>query len=206
MRVFLILLLALAVFAMEVRDWNDRPLSYGTAVVYDERGEPVALSYVINGALAYGLPWRPGYSLRVAWGVASLGEILSGRVIWVYDSQTARDVAELGYPTAGKVRTWVYPITITVRSKSGKPLAGCYAKILDAMTGGRWVSIFANTASDGSVSLFQAPATDYQVEIYCMGLLSATAKFSVQRGAPSTAWNYEITVDFIDRVKVRNAP
>jgi len=74
------------------------------------------------------------------------------------------------------------------------------------MTGGRWVSIFANTASDGSVSLFQAPATDYYVYVYCDGVLAAEGKFSIQRGAPSTAWNVEMKVQFIDTVKVANAP
>jgi len=118
-----VFLLAAVAAALEVRDWNDRPLGYGTVAVYDEEGRLVALSYVVRGDLVYGVPWRRGFNLRVAWGVASLEEVASGRVIWVYDSAVSRDVVELGAPTSGKIRTWVYPITITIREKDGKPLA-----------------------------------------------------------------------------------
>jgi len=115
-----VFLLAAVAAALEVRDWNDRPLGYGTVAVYDEEGRLVALSYVVRGDLIYGVPWRRGFILRVAWGVASLEEAASGRVIWVYDSAVSRDVVELGAPTSGKIRTWVYPITITIREKDGK--------------------------------------------------------------------------------------
>jgi hypothetical protein len=201
-----VLLLAAVAAALEVRDWNDRPLGYGTAAVYDEEGRLVALSYVVRGDLVYGVPWRRGFNLRVAWGVASLEEVASGRVIWVYDSAVFRDVIELGAPTSGKIRTWVYPITITIREKDGKPLAGCYVRVVDILTGGRWLQLFTYTASDGSASLFQAPATDYNVDVFCGGYLVATAKFSVQRGAPSTAWNFDMVVDYVSSVKVSNAP
>ena len=201
-----VILLAAVAAALEVRDWNDRPLGYGTVAVYDEEGSLVALSYVVRGDLVYGVPWRGGFTLRVSWGVASLEEVASGRVIWVYDSAVSRDVVELGAPTSGKIRTWVYPITITVREKDDKPLAGCYVRVVDSMTRGRWLQIFTYTASDGSVSLFQAPATDYNVDVFCDGYLVASAKFPVQRGAPSTAWNFEVTVDYITAVKVSNTP
>jgi hypothetical protein len=201
-----VFLLAAVAAALEVRDWNDRPLGYGTVAVYDEEGRLVALSYVVRGDLVYGVPWRRGFTLRVTWGVASLEEVASGRVIWVYDSAVSRDVVELGAPTSGKIRTWVYPITITIREKDGKPLVGCYVRVVDAMTRGRWLQLFTYTASDGSVSLFQAPATDYNVDVFCDGYLVASAKFSIQRGAPSTAWNFEVTVDYITAVKVSNTP
>jgi hypothetical protein len=201
-----VFLLAAVAAALEVRDWNDRPLGYGTVAVYDEEGRLVALSYVVRGDLVYGVPWRRGFNLRVAWGVASLEEVASGRVIWVYDSAVSRDVVELGAPISGKIRTWVYPITITIREKDDKPLAGCYVRVVDAMTRGRWLQLFTYTASDGSVSLFQAPATDYNVDVFCDGYLVASAKFSIQRGAPSTAWNFEVTVDYITTVKVSNTP
>jgi len=201
-----VFLLAAVAAALEVRDWNDRPLGYGTVAVYDEEGRLVALSYVVRGDILYGVPWRGGFTLRVAWGVASLEEVASGRVIWVYDSAVSRDVVELGAPTSGKIRTWVYPITITIREKDGKPLASCYVRVVDAMTRGRWLQLFTYTASDGSVSLFQAPATDYNVDVFCDGYLVASPKFSVQRGAPSTAWNFEVTVDYITAVKVSNTP
>ena len=201
-----VFLLAAVAAALEVRDWNDRPLGYGTVAVYDEEGRLVALSYVVRGDLVYGVPWRKGFNLRVAWGVASLEEVASGRVIWVYDSAVSRDVAELGHPTGGKVRTWVYPVTITVKERDGRPVSGCYARIMDVLTGGRWLQLFTYTASDGSVSLFQAPATDYRVDVFCGGYLVATAKFSAQRGAPSTAWNFDIVVDYVSSVKVSNAP
>jgi hypothetical protein len=201
-----VFLLAAVAAALEVRDWNDRPLGYGTVAVYDEESRLVALSYVVRGDLVYGVPWKRGFTLRVAWGVASLGEVASGRVIWVYDSAVVRDVVELGAPTSGKIRTWVYSITITVREKDGEPLAGCYVRVVDAMTRGRWLQLFTYTASDGSVSLFQAPATDYNVDVFCDGYLVASAKFSVRRGAPSTAWNFEITVNYITAVKVNNTP
>jgi hypothetical protein len=201
-----VFLLAAVAAALEVRDWNDRPLGYGTVAVYDEEGRLVALSYVVRGDLVYGVPWRRGFTLRVAWGVASLEEVASGRVIWVYDSAVSRDVVELGAPTSGKIRTWVYPITITIREKDGKPLASCYVRVVDAMTRGRWLQLFTYTASDGSASLFQAPATDYNVDVFCDGYLVASAKFSIQRGAPSTAWNFEVTVDYITAVKVSNTP
>jgi hypothetical protein len=161
---------------------------------------------VVRGDLVYGVPWRRGFNLRVAWGAASLEEVASGRVIWVYDSAVFRDVIELGAPTSGKIRTWVYPITITIREKDGKPLAGCYVRVVDILTGGRWLQLFTYTASDGSASLFQAPATDYNVDVFCGGYLVATAKFSVQRGAPSTAWNFDMVVDYVSSVKVSNAP
>lgn len=199
-------LLAAAAAALGVRDWNDRPLVYGTAAVFDEGGSLVGLTYVFGGEALYGLPWRPGYVLRVAWGIAAPSEAASGRVIWIYDSSVARDVYELGAPGGGKIRTWVYPVTVVVREAGGRPAAGCYARVVDAASGGRWVNVFASTASDGSVRLYQAPATDYIVSIYCGGYLAATAKFSVQRGAPSTAWNYEIAVEYITSVKVENAP
>ncbi len=201
-----VFLLAAVAAALEVRDWNDRPLGYGTVAVYDEEGRLVALSYVVRGDLVYGVPWRRGFNLRVGWGVASLEEVASGRVIWVYDGAVSRDVIELGAPTSGKIRTWVYPITITIREKDGKPLAGCYVRVADAMTRGRWLQLFSYTASDGSVSLFQAPATDYNVDVFCGGYLVATAKFSVQRGAPSTAWNFDMVVGYVSSVKVSNAP
>jgi len=201
-----VFLLAAVAAALEVRDWNDRPLGYGTVAVYDEEGRLVALSYVVRGDLVYGVPWRRGFNLRVAWGVASLEEVASGRAIWVYDSAVSRDVVELGAPTSGKIRTWVYSITITIREKDGKPLAGCYVRVVDAMTRGRWLQLFTYTASDGSASLFQAPATDYNVDVFCDGYLVATAKFSVQRGAPSTAWNLDMVVDYVSSVKVSNAP
>ena len=201
-----VFLLAAVAAALEVRDWNDRPLGYGTVAVYNEEGRLVALSYVVRGDLVYGVPWRRGFNLRVAWGVASLEEVASGRVVWVYDSAVARDVIELGTPTSGKIRTWVYPITITIREKDGKLLAGCYVRVVDAMTRGRWLQLFAYTASDGSVSLFQAPATDYNVDVFCGGYLVASAKFSAQRGAPSTAWNFDMVVDYVSSVKVSNAP
>jgi len=201
-----VFLLAAVAAALEVRDWNDRPLGYGTVAVYDEEGRLVALSYVVRGGLVYGVPWRRGFTLRVAWGVASLEEVASGRAIWVYDSAVSRDVIELGAPTSGKIRTWVYPITITIREKDGKPLAGCYVRVVDATTGGRWLQLFTYTASDGSASLFQAPATDYNVDVFCGGYLVASAKFSVQRGAPSTAWNFDMVVDYVSSVKVSNAP
>jgi hypothetical protein len=201
-----VFLLAAVAAALEVRDWNDRPLGYGTVAVYDEDGRLVALSYVVRGDLVYGVPWRGGFTLRVAWGVASLEEVASGRVIWVYDSAVARDVIELGAPTSGKIRTWVYPITITIREKDGKPLAGYYVRVVDAITRGRWLQLFTYTASDWSVSLFQAPATDYNVDVFCDGYLVASAKFSVQRGAPSTAWNFDMVVDYVSSVKVSNAP
>jgi hypothetical protein len=51
-----------------------------------------------------------------------------------------------------------------------------------------------------------APATDYRVDVFCGGYLVATAKFSVQRGAPSTAWNFDMVVDYVSSVKVSNAP
>ncbi|MFZ8837559.1 MAG: carboxypeptidase-like regulatory domain-containing protein [Pyrobaculum sp.] len=201
-----VFLLAAVAAALEVRDWNDRTLGHGTVAVYDEEGRLVALSYVVRGDLVYGVPWRRGFNLRVAWGAASLEEVASGRVIWVYDSAVFRDVIELGAPTSGKIRTWVYPITITIREKDGKPLAGCYVRVVDILTGGRWLQLFTYTASDGSASLFQAPATDYNVDVFCGGYLVATAKFSVQRGAPSTAWNFDMVVDYVSSVKVSNAP
>ena len=201
-----VFLLAAVAAALEVRDWNDRTLGHGTVAVYDEEGRLVALSYVVRGDLVYGVPWRSGFNLRVAWGVASLEEVASGRVIWVYDSAVFRDVIELGAPTSGKIRTWVYPITITIREKDGKPLAGCYVRVVDILTGGRWLQLFTYTASDGSASLFQAPATDYNVDVFCGGYLVASAKFSVQRGAPSTAWNFDMVVDYVSSVKVSNAP
>ncbi len=201
----LFLLAALAA-ALEVRDWNDRPLDYGTVAVYDEDGRLVALSYVARGDLLYGVPWKRGFTLRVAWGVASLEEVVSGRVIWIYDSAVARDLAELGHPTGGKVRTWVYPVTITVRERGSRPVSGCYARVVDVLTGGRWLQLFTYTASDGSVFLYQAPATDYRIDVFCGGYLVAVAKFSVQRGAPATAWNFEVLVDYITEVRVANPP
>jgi len=199
-----VLLLASATWAM-VLDWNGRPLSEGTAVVYDGRGAVVGLSYITSGRLLYPLPWGPGYTLRVAWGFASLYEVLGGNVVWIYDSAVTRDTIELGLPQWG-IRTWVYPVTVAVRDGEGRPVAGCVAKVVDAATGGRWLYVFSPTDSDGSVSISQAPATDYYVYVYCDGALAAEGKFSIQRGAPSTAWNVEMKVQFIDTVKVANAP
>lgn len=200
------LFLAIAAAALGVRDWNDRPLAYGTAAVFDEEGSLVALTYIFGGETLYGLPWRPGYVLRVAWGIASPREIAAGQVIWIYDSAVLRDIVELGEPTGGKIRTWAYPVTVVVKEAGGRPAAGCYARVIDAATRGRWVDVFTSTASDGSIRLYQAPATDYLVNIYCGGYLTASTKFSIQRGAPSTAWNYEITIDYITSVRVENAP
>jgi hypothetical protein len=73
------------------------------------------------------------------------------------------------------------------------------------MTRGRWLPLFTFTASDGSVSLFQ-PQPRLRVDVFCGGYLVATAKFSVQRGAPSTAWNFDMVVDYVSSVKVSNAP
>lgn len=201
----LALVLAAVVAGLDVRDWNDRGLSYGTVAVYDGGGL-LAVTYVINGKTTYAIPWGPQYVLRVAWGIASLREILSGKVLWIYDSSIPRDKVELGAPESGKIRTWVYPLTVTVKDSKGRPAAGCIAKITDLETGGRWVYSISAIGSDGSVSITQAPATDYLIQIFCNGVLAAAGKFSIQRGAPATAWNIDMTVDFIETVKVSNAP
>lgn len=200
-----VIILSVAVFGLDVRDWNDRPLGAATAVVFDSQGRAVALTYVVDGAALYRLPWAHGFVLRVAWGHATLGEIAQGRVIWIYDSSVWRDVAELGLPTGGKIRTWVYPMAVVIRTK-GPPPAGCVARVVDVYTGGRWVYQLQPVHSDGAVSLVQAPATDYKVDIYCGGYLVATGRFSIQRGTPATAWNFEMTIEFIDAIRVYNAP
>ncbi|MEM0369814.1 MAG: hypothetical protein QW259_03865 [Pyrobaculum sp.] len=197
-----LLLAAASVLGLDVLDWNGRPLSFGTAVVFDSGGRIAAASYIVDGKLLYNLPWGPGYVLRVAWGAATVRDVAAGQVIWIYDGAVERDLIELGSPINKAIRTWVYPVAIVVRGAE----AGCYARVVDTQSGGKWVYLFQPIYSDGALSLIQTPATDLRVDIFCGGYLMATGRFSIQRGAPATVWNFEMSIVAIENVRVYNAP
>jgi hypothetical protein len=96
-----------------------------------------------SGKLVYPLPdiSAIGQSnvVRVAWYNGYLVELLRGRpefTIWIYDQLISRDVTELGdASTNSKIRTYVYPVTVTVKDEAGRPLTNMYVKVVDRRQG-----------------------------------------------------------------------
>ncbi|MEM1637056.1 MAG: hypothetical protein QW247_05005, partial [Pyrobaculum sp.] len=214
----------------EIRDWNDRPLANQTVALFDKSGKLYAVVYSNNlGRLAYPLPDISSIGLtnvvRVSWYNGYLVELLRGKpefTIWIYDQLTQRDVVELGdAATNPKIRTYVYPVTVTVRDSAGRPLTGMYVKVVDTHTRGQLVYAVNATGSDGSAQivdlrvskyptgiLSQVPATDIYYYVYdTNGALVASGKQSLVRGAsvPATGWNIVATVTYVSEVPVKNS-
>jgi len=215
----------------EIRDWNDRPLANQTVALFGrEDGRLYAVVYTDNaGRLVYSLPeladMGKSDNVRVSWYDGYLRQLLTGRpeyTIWIYDQATVRDVTELGNATVSpKIRTYVYPVTVSVYDEAGRPLSNMWVRVIDAGTTGYLVNAVNRTASDGGAqvvdlrvskyangTMSQIPATSYYYEVYdSSGILVASGKFDIQRGAsvPATGFNVQVRVSFISEVPVRNS-
>jgi hypothetical protein len=214
----------------EIRDWNDRPLANQTVALFDRAGRLYAVVYSNNlGRLVYPLPDISAIGqtnvVRVAWYNGYLVELLRGKpefTIWIYDGLIERDVTELGNAvTNNKIRTYVYPLTVTVKDDAGRPLTNMYVKVVDTSTVGQLVNAANKTAADGGAQvvdlriskyssgvLSQVPGTSYYYYVYDQtGALVATGKFEIQRGAsvPATGWNVIATVRYVTEIPVKNS-
>jgi len=210
-RLGVVLLLAVALSAAtlplkEVRDWNDRPLLSGTAVVLTPEGEVVAIAYVTGGKVERELPWEAGYILKIAWGHLTIDDVKHGLATWIYDSSNPWDVAELGNPVFSKIRTYVYPLAVTVHDRDHRPLPGCQIRVVDAATGGRLYSGEGETGSDGSAIiaprlgvLSQIPPGQFSVEVYCGGILAARGSITIDRRVtmPASGLHMSMVVDVV---------
>ncbi|WP_258870299.1 hypothetical protein [Pyrobaculum aerophilum] len=214
----------------EIRDWNDRPLANQTIALIDRNGRLYAVVYSDSfGKLVYPLPDISAIGqtpvVRVSWYFGYLVELLRGKpefTIWIYDQLIQRDVTELGdASTNSKIRTYVYPLTVTVKDDAGKPLTNMYVKVVDRSTMGQLVNAVNKTGADGSAQvvdmriskyssgeLSQVPGTSYYYYVYdSNGALVAFGKFEIQRGAsvPSTGYNVEATVRYATEIPVKNS-
>jgi hypothetical protein len=214
----------------EIRDWNDRPLANQTIALFDRSGRLYAVVYSDSrGRLVYPLPDISAIGqtnvVRVAWYNGYLWELLRGRpefTIWIYDQLISRDVTELGDATTNsKIRTYVYPVTVTVKDEAGRPLTNMYVKVVDTHTVGQLVNAVNRTGADGGAQvvdlriskyssgvLSQIPATDYYYYVYdSSGALVATGRFTIDRGAsvPATGWNVIATVRYATEIPVKNS-
>jgi len=214
----------------EIRDWNDRPLANQTIALFDRSGRLYAVVYSDSrGRLVHRLPdiSAIGQSnvVRVAWYNGYLVELLRGRpefTIWIYDQLISRDVTELGDASAAsKIRTYVYPLTVTVRDEAGRPLINMFVKVVDTHTVGQLVNAVNRTGADGGAQvvdlrvskyssgvLSQIPATDYYYFVYdSSGALVATGRFTIDRGAsvPATGYNVMATVRYATEIPVKNS-
>lgn len=214
----------------EIRDWNDRPLANQTVALFDRSGRLYAVVYSNSlGRLAYPLPDLSSVGLsnvvRVAWYDGYIVELLMGKpefTIWVYDQLIQRDVTELGNASANdKIRTYVYPLTVTVKDDVGRPLTNMYVKVVDTSTVGQLVNAANKTGADGGAQvvdlriskystgvLSQIPPTSYYYFVYDQsGALVAAGRFEIQRGAsvPSTGWNVVATVRYATEIPVKNS-
>ncbi len=181
-----------------VGDWNNRPLYCGTVFVFDANGNVLDRVRVVNGVLERPLTALNASVVRIAWGFADS----PAEAIWIYDSSIEKDVLELGNALeSDKVRTYVYPLTITVRDSGGRPLSGY--RVVVAGLGFYSVAI---TDADGGAQIAdskcgivfsQVPPMSYRYYVYDPnGLLVANGTFSIQRGAlpPTTGFNVVVTV------------
>jgi hypothetical protein len=214
----------------EIRDWNDRPLANQTVALFDRSGRLYAVVYSDSrGRLVYPLPDISAIGqtnvVRVAWYNGYLVELLRGKpefTIWIYDQLIQRDVTELGdASTNSKIRTYVYPLTVTVKDEAGRPLINMYVKVVDTHTVGQLVNAVNRTGADGGAQvvdlriskyssgvLSQIPATDYYYYVYdSSGALVATGRFTIDRGAsvPATGWNVLATVRYATEIPVKNS-
>jgi hypothetical protein len=214
----------------EIRDWNDRPLANQTIALFDRSGRLYAVVYSDSrGRLVSPLPDISAIGqtnvVRVAWYNGYLVELLRGKpefTIWIYDQLISRDVTELGdASTNSKIRTYVYPLTVTVKDDAGRPLTNMYVKVVDTSTIGQLVNAVNKTGADGGAQvvdlriskyssgvLSQVPGTSYYYYIYDpSGALVATGRFEIQRGAsvPATGWNVIATVRYATEIPVKNS-
>jgi len=214
----------------EIRDWNDRPLANQTIALFDRSGRLYAVVYSDSrGRLVYPLPDISAIGqanvVRVAWYNGYLVELLRGRpefTIWIYDQLISRDVTELGDASAtSKIRTYVYPLTMTVKDDAGRPLTNMYVRVVDTSTVGQLVNAVNVTGADGGAQvidlriskyssgvLSQVPGTSYYYYVYDpSGALVATGKFELTRGAsvPATGWNVLATVRYATEIPVKNS-
>ena len=214
----------------EIRDWNDRPLANQTIALFDRAGRLYAVVYSNSlGKLVYPLPDISAIGqtnvVRVAWYNGFIIELLRGKpefTIWIYDQLISRDVTELGDATTNsKIRTYVYPLTVTVKDDAGMPLTNMYVKVVDTSTIGQLVNAANMTGADGGAQvvdmriskyssgvLSQVPGTSYYYYVYDpSGALVATGRFEIQRGAsvPATGWNVIATVRYATEIPVKNS-
>ena len=210
----------------EIRDWNDRPLANQTVALFDGSGALYAVVYTgANGQLIYPLPAIASPVVRVAWYNGYLVTLIKGLpefTIWIYDQTISRDVTELGDArVVDKIRTYVYPVTVSVYDEAGRPLNNMWVRVIDAGTSGNLVTSLNRTASDGGAQIVdlriskyasgvmsQIPATSYYYYVYDQsGALVAAGKFDIERGAsvPSTGYNVQGKVITYSQVPVKNS-
>jgi hypothetical protein len=232
---------------VEVRDWNDRPLARQTVALFavvERSGVLTERLFAVvhtdsDGRLKFPLPnlcdehvrtansiTRGGCAIiRVGWFYGYLRTLATGEVaytIWIYDSAVKTDVEQLGNASySPKIRTWVYPLAVTVRDVSGRPLVNMWVRVVDENTDGRLVNAENRTGADGTTRVFdprvstypsgflsQVPATGYLYYVYDeTGVLVATGTYSIQRGAtqPAAGWNIVATVMYLTEIRVKNS-
>jgi len=194
----------------EITDIKGEPLPNVTVVVFSPDGKVLAaVKTDQHGRIPTPLPKG---IVRVAWGNGWELYQRTGRpeyVIWIYDQTVSRDLAELGdASTTTKIRTYVYPLTVTVYDEAGKPQAGLYVEVRDAATNGELVYYAGRTNTDGAAGPFTVPTTSYYYSVYNQrGALVAVGKFDIQRGAtvPATGWNIPVKVASISQTPVKNS-
>jgi len=150
--------------------------------------------------------------VKVAWGNGWELYQRTGRpeyIIWIYDQTVSVDVTMLGNPEwMPYIRTYVYPLTVTVYDGAGRPQAGLYVEVRDIATNGELVYYAGITNRDGATGPFNGPATSYYYYVYDKrGALVAEGKFDIQRGAsvPATGFNVQVKIVPFFQTPVKNS-
>jgi len=149
----------------EVIDWDGRPIPSATAVVMDINGKIIDFAYITEGRPEKGLPWRPDYILKIAWGHITATDIQKGNILWIYDSSDPHDTAQLGMPTSPKLKTWAMPLRIAVKQPDGTPMSQCLVLIRDSYTGGRIYTSHRECDKNGNVEIVIPPG-NFHLAIY----------------------------------------
>jgi hypothetical protein len=182
--------------------------------VTDAAGNIVAVAYVTDGRLDRALPWGPGYALRVAWGHLTREDVERGLAIWIYDSSNPLDVMQLGSPEHTSICTYVYPLAVTLTDPAGRPVAGCSVVAVDETTGGRLYRGAGETDATGTTRVVpaqppsqysQVPHGAFRIEAYCDGVMVASARYRIERGAtvPAEGWNARLAVNLASSLPAR---
>ncbi|MCU7788624.1 hypothetical protein ODS41_11945 [Pyrobaculum sp. 3827-6] len=186
------------IYLAEVRDWNDRPLPCGTVFLFDSQGKVVGTVKVVNGKVEKPINATGVAVIKIAWGWVSD----PATATWIYDSSNPHDVMELGDALSyHKVRTYVYPMSVSVKDSSGRPASG-YTVVVAGLgfysvsrSGAYGDAQVVDSVCGGEIS--QVPHGDYTYYVYDpSGALVASGRFAVARGAslPVGGWNFVVTV------------
>ena len=188
------------------------PVRYFTANYTSATYDNVTIGITSNtAAQSYGYPTP---RIVVYWYDSYLLYLINGArypYIDVYDTGVQNDITQLGdaFQTQA-VRTYVYPVTITVDTVGGQPVSNATVIVTDTATRGFEFMASGVTGDDGSSTIYdirvshlltqqvysQVPATNFNVTAYAyvpgVGYVPVGASsFSIQRGAtvPSSGFN-----------------